>query len=70
MRRPEREESLINFQILALMCLIALSFATSLAGALPRRTPPRRPCGSRAEFHLRIFSLVIIRRTIAAAWQR
>lgn len=35
MRRPEREESLINFQILALMCLIALSFATSLAGALP-----------------------------------
>lgn len=35
MRRPAREESLINFQILALMCLIALSFATSLAVRSP-----------------------------------
>lgn len=67
MRRPEREESLINFQILALMCLIALSFATSLACALPRWTPQRRPCGNRADFHLCIFSLGIIRCTIAAA---
>lgn len=67
MGRAEREESLINFQILALMCLIALSFAASLAGALPRWTPQRRPCRKRAEFHLRIFSLIIIRCTIAAA---
>lgn len=51
----QKEESLINFQILALMCLIALSFATSLAGVPPRRTPQRHPCGNRAESFTCVF---------------
>lgn len=38
-----------------------------ISRALPRWTPARHPCGNRSEFHLRIFSLVIISYTIAAA---
>lgn len=64
----EREESLINFQIQALMCLIALSFPTSLVSELPPWTAEPGPCGYRGEVSTCVFiGLVIIRCTIAAA---
>lgn len=63
----EREESLINFQIRALMCLIALSFPTSLVSELPPWTAEPGPCGYRGEVSTCVFiGLVIIRCTIAA----
>lgn len=64
---PKREDSLINFQIQALMCLIALSFPTSLVSELPPWTAAPGPCGYRAEAFTCVFiDFVIIRCTIAA----
>lgn len=49
------------------MCLIALSFPTSLVSELPQWTVELGPCGYRGEIFTCVFlGLVIIRCTIAA----